>query len=219
MTFPPFRLRTVLFATAACIALSSGANAAILLETASFTGNDPGDYIVQGDGTNGNNRFIGASFTLTHAADITSIGLGLGRYSSGAIFAAIVPLDTATAFPSVYPASLASIALGSVVFSVPSTTTDFSTLFTLHLAAGNYGIVFGSGLFGASGFAAITDGNDTIGAPILFQNLFGADWLSQSADGIRIVVEGTELPEPSSIAVLGMSLLGLGLVRRRTVSI
>ncbi len=196
-------------------AFAPAVHAATILETASFTGDDPGDYTVIGDGTNANSRFMGASFSLTGLTDITSIGLGLGRYSSGSIFAAIIPLAAPGAYPSVAPADLASIALGEIVFSVPAVTTDLTEAFSLRLGAGDYAIVFGSGLFGAHGYGAITSGNDTIGTPLLFQSLYGPDWLSQYPDGIRMVVTGTPVPEPASTGLLAVGLAGLLAMRRR----
>jgi hypothetical protein len=208
------RLAGIVFGLAALVPLVP-ARAAIILETASYTGNDPGDYPVQGDGTNDNSRFIGARFSLSGETLITSVGVGLGSFGDGTMFAAIVPLAGPDANPSVDPASLASIALGSVVFAVPSNTSDVSAGLSLDLAAGDYAVVFGSGLFGADGVGPISSGNTTIGDPSLFQSLFSADWQAQSADGIRIVVEGTPVPEPASAALLIAGCALVGAVRRK----
>jgi len=193
------------------------AHAAVILETASFTGNDPGDYPVYGDATDG--RFIGARFSVDQTTDITSVGVGLGRSGYGTLFAAIVALDPTTGFPAYTAADLAANALAHTVFAVPSTIADLSAEISVTLAAGDYGVVFGSGLFGADGVGPVTSGNANIGHPSLFQflSVVDSDWISQSADGIRIVVEGepAAVPEPMSLALLGSGLVGLVLTRRR----
>ena len=66
--------------------------AAVVFESASFTGIDTGEYIVQ-DG-----RFIGAAFTVTQTTAITGIGAQFGGFPDGTIFGAIV-LSSPTAFP------------------------------------------------------------------------------------------------------------------------
>jgi hypothetical protein len=216
MRFNTNLIRGAALAAVIASAAALPARADIILETASYTGNDPGDYPVYGDATNG--RFIGASFSVSQTTDITSIGVGFGDFGSGTIFAAIVSLDPSTGFPANTPADLGANALAHTVFAVPSSTTDFSTPLAATLAPGDYGIVFGSGVFGANGDGPISSGNDDIGSPSLFQFLSVVDpnWIAQSADGLRIVVEGTAVPEPMSLTLLGGALAGLALARRRT---
>ena len=78
--------------------------AAVVFESASFTGIDTGEYIVQ-DG-----RFIGAAFTVTQTTAITGIGAQFGGFPDGTIFGAIV-LSSPTAFPFFCQASLLARAL------------------------------------------------------------------------------------------------------------
>jgi hypothetical protein len=84
------------------------------------------------------------------------------------------------------------------------------------LAPGNYGLVFGSGLFGANGFAGLGDGNNTIGSPFFFQSLFSDEWQSQDPQGIRVFVLGSAVPEPSTWAMMLLGFLGLGFVFHRS---
>ncbi len=208
-------LAGVVFGCAA-LAAAAPAHADVILQTASFSGNDPGDYPVLGDGTNGNSRFIGARFSVSGQTEITSVDIGLGEFGSGTIFAAIVPLSGTNAVPSVDPASLASIALGSVLLTVPNGTSDVSGALSVDLAAGDYAVVFGSGLFGASGVGPVSDGNTPIGNSSLFTSLFGPDWFALDDSGIRVEVDGTPIPEPSSLSLLAVGgLLATVAIRRK----
>jgi hypothetical protein len=113
--------------------------------------------------------------------------------------------------------------LASVVFSVPSGTTalDLIVPLTVTLAPGTYGVVFGSGQFGADGDAGLGDANNPIGSPNLFQSIFAPDWATLDDPGVRIVVEGvTTTPLPAALPLFATGLGALGLLgwrsKRRT---
>jgi len=186
------------------------AHAATIFQTATFTGNDNGDYIVQ-DGA-----LIGAAFTLSAATQITGIGGQFGPDSDGTIFGAIVPLTSS--FPA-ETSNLASIALGSVVFSVPGNTiADYTASLALTLGPGTYAVIFGSGQFGADGFAGLGDANTPFGSPQLFQSLFDPSWSALSDPGVRIFVEGvegSETPLPGALPLFAGGLGVFGLLARR----
>jgi len=199
---------------------AQAATAETVYESATYTGVDTGEYIVQ-DG-----RSIGAAFALDQATDITGIGAQFGGFPSGTIFGAIVPLTSLDAYPAGDPAHLEDIALASTVFAVPTATAiDPLQPLSVTLDAGTYAVIFGSGQFGASGWAGLGDQNDTIGSPIMFQTLFDNVWMPQSADGIRIFVEGTPaaaaVPEPASWAlmVVGFGIAGATMRRRRAFAL
>ena len=78
------------------------AKARVVLETATLTGIDNGEYIV------GGGRTTGVEFTLTQETEITGVGGQFGGYPGGTIFAAIVPVDPATSLPTFAPSDLAS---------------------------------------------------------------------------------------------------------------
>jgi len=203
---------------------AQAARADVILQTATFTGDDPGDYTALGDGTNDGSRFIGARFSLSDPTLITNISVGIGRYGSGTFFGAIVPLTGGTAFPSVDPASLSSIALGSVLLSATDSSGNggpavVSGNLSLDLAAGDYAVIFGSGLFGASGYGPITEGNTPVGNYSgLFESLYDADWFNFRERGILVEVDGTpSVPEPASwmMMIAGFGAVGAAMRRRK----
>jgi hypothetical protein len=193
--------------------LAAPTKADTIFETGTFTGTDLGDYSIY-DG-----RYLGASFSITQQTTITSIGAQFGAYSYGTIFGAIVPLASLTTLPAGSPTDLASIALGHTILSMPSQIEDVSGSLSLALAPGTYGIVFGSGLFGATGTAGIGQSNDDVGSANFFQYLAAAssDWLSADGEGVRLFVDGTvsAVPEPSTWAMMILGFCGVGFLAYR----
>src|ERR1700761_9049047 len=135
-------------ANLAILAAPGSASAKLVLETATYTGADTGETIVQ-DG-----RFVGAAFTLGATEQITSVGAQFGGFPSGTIFAAIVPLASQTSLPSFLRSDISANTIADVVFSVPQQgpeggPIDYSVPLSITLPAGSYAVVFGSGAFGA----------------------------------------------------------------------
>ncbi len=205
-------IKTFRAALVACALVSLtplAAQAATILQTATAIPGDIGDYIA----TAFNQRVIGADFTLTHDSHITSVGFGSGRFGGGTIFGAIVPVDPTTGFPIASFDNLASTALGFTLINELPTAGDVSGLLSLDLVAGTYGVVFGSGQFGATGVGAFTF-STAIGNPAMFESFFGSAFANRS-DDVRLFVTG-EVPEPASVALMLAGLAGMGwLVTRR----
>ncbi len=186
--------------------------AATVYESASFTGTDTGETIVQ-DG-----HLVGAAFTLTQATAITGIGGQFGGFPSGTIFGAIVPLASISDYPAADSEDLASIAIAHTVFAVTnSAPEDVIAPIAATLQAGTYAVIFGSGQFGADGWAGLGEQNSDIGTPTLFQTVFDDTWQPESDGGIRILVQGSAVPEPASWAMMlgGFALVGGALRSRR----
>jgi hypothetical protein len=163
-----------------------------------------GDGTTAGNGVTGGSLFLGADFILAAETQIASIGASFADTAltspTGSIFGAIVEVDPATGLPTQPVESLASITLGAAVFT-PSTD-------------GTYGLVFGSGLFGATGLADLLSGNDTVGTPAIFENDFAPFTPDPSDTDVRLLVNA--VPEPASIAVLfSAGALLAGMRRRR----
>ncbi len=203
-------------ANLAILAAPVSASAKLVLETATYTGVDTGETIVQ-DG-----RFVGAAFTLGAPEQIASVGAQFGGFPSGTIFAAIVSLASQTSLPSFLASDIAANAIADVVFSVPQQgpeggPIDYNAPLSVSLPAGSYAVVFGSGAFGADGFAGLGEDNNAVGSPNWISTLFDNTWSADSYDGIRITVTAAgagAAPEPSTWAMLIIGLAGLGAAKR-----
>jgi len=199
----------LLIALFACL-LQTGAYAASLFETAGFVdftspaqdgSNEPGGYFLD------DSRFIGASFQIASAQDVQSIGGYFTEFSSGSIFGAIIALPSPNALPT---ASIDSLALAHVVFT-PNGTDQLVNL-AVHLNPGSYALVFGSGLFGATGTSGLVSFQDAVGAT-LFSGA-GTSFASFDGTDVRMRLVAA-VPEPSEMALMLAGLLMLGMVARR----
>jgi hypothetical protein len=165
---------------------------------------------------------MGAAFTLTQATQITAIGAQFGGFPSGSIFGAIVNVDPNTLLPTFSSSALASNALAHTVFSVTQATAiDLSTPLSLTLGPGTYGLVFGSGLFGATGWAGLGWQNDPVASSDpsqLIRSFFSDEWASFGDNGVRVFVEGNvvaAVPEPSTWAMMIIGMMAIGFVAGR----
>jgi hypothetical protein len=175
-----------------------------------------GDGTTQGNGFSGGSIMIGADFIVTAPTVISSIGASFADTTltagSGSIFGAIVSVDPVTGLPTQPVETLSNITLGYSVFT-PSSDGDTTTALSLALQPGTYGLVFGSGLFGATGVADLLHGEDPAGMPLIFSNTFAPFAIDQSNTDVRLFVNA--VPEPASIAVLAVGGLALSGLRRR----
>lgn len=201
---------------AALLALAAApAFAGPLYQSATYTGDDTGEYILS------ENNIMGGIFTLDHMTHITDIGAQFGGFPGGEIFGAIVRVDPATGLPVGGSDDIAANALGHAVFAVTGGTHDQSVALPLTLAAGTYAVVFGSGQFGADGFAGLGYLNDSVGDPSLVRSFFSTEWASFDDTGVRVFVDGAAVPEPASWALMlaGFGAVGAGLRARRRTSV
>ena len=183
-----------------------------LYQSATFTGDDTGEYILT------ENNIMGGVFTLEHATHITDIGAQFGGFPNADIFGAIVRVDPQTGLPAGASDDIAAIALGHAVFAVTGGTHDQSVDLPLTLAAGTYAVVFGSGQFGATGWAGLGDLNDPVGDSTLIRSFFGPDWNAFDDNSVRVFVNGAAVPELASWALMlvGFGVVGTSLRARRT---
>jgi len=206
-------LQKILCGTALGLLLAAAitpANAGTVFESATYTGNDTGEYILS------ENDLIGAAFTLTKTTTIWKVGAQFGGFPGGDIFAAIVPLASPTSFPGAPSDQLSSISLADVEFSVPTAVAvDLKVKLPtpLTLGPGSYAVIFGSGQFGATGFAGLGDENDPSGTPFLFRSFFSTDWAEFDDNGVRLDVSST--PIPAALPLFASGLGALGLIARR----
>src|SRR5262245_40553597 len=141
----------------ASTSLALPAYAGTCYQAATATANPQGGFAIEGDGTSDNSRFIGAAFEVLQPTLVSDIG-GNFRNSRGSIFGEIIALSGLNSFPSVPAGNLDSIALGHIVIS-PAQDGDASGALSVMLEPGTYGVLFGSGLFGATGPSSLTFGN------------------------------------------------------------
>jgi hypothetical protein len=201
-----------LAAVTASLGVAGAAQAGVVYESASYTGQDTGEYIITPD------SLFGAAFHLDGKTNITSIGAQFGGFPSGEIFGAIVSLSSLSSFPAGSSHDLSGIALAHTTFAVTPGTVDFLTPLAVTLGAGDYALILGSGQFGATGWAGLGDLNTPVGSPSLIRSSFSNDWGVFTPDSVRMVVEGTAAaPEPESWALMigGMGVAGCMLRGRR----
>ena len=97
-----------------------------------------------------NTQFIGASFSVDQTTEVAAIGGHFNNFDLGnnTIFGAIVNLGS-NGLPTGSLTQLDSVLAYSVF--TPSSSIDSQVSINASLLPGTYGLIFGSGLFGANG--------------------------------------------------------------------
>lgn len=196
--------------TASC-SLASG----ILYETATLagTGVTPEEVragIVPAQSV-GNTVHGGARFYLDTPTVVEEVGghfVKLAGSIGGTLYSAIVRLDNATDLPDSRDLSTPDV-LGSTVIGFPDLSSDVYGELNLLLEPGWYGVIFGSGRFGANGGGGAPRTNSDLGSPSRFLSVSGLAWgnaVPGIGAGVRYVVRGHAIPEPTSIAIVCCSL-------------
>lgn len=231
----PLHNRILLLLLSGCVLAGWGrlAQAGVIFVSASLgpTGvTSPGLVIFNVPGFGA--QFLGARFHLDSTKQITAIGGHLVRNTntSGILFGAIFPLSGPMAVPTGNPFDSAPLA--STAFIPAATSTDFRTPLSLTVGPGDYGLVFGAGLFGSPAGAEgdlITNGADLPG--VSSATYFGwhgammtplgsvpAHWDTMGGPNERFVVEGNDVPEPASLGLFcaGACVLVWYRMRRRS---
>jgi hypothetical protein len=201
--------------------LSGGhAHAAILFESGTLgptgipwseleTGTIPGINITD-------SVFNGVRFELAEPVITTDIGGHFASPTSSTFFGALVQLSGQNDFPDSIDLSTPDV-LGSTVLSFPGSSAEVLGGLSLSLDPGWYALVFGSGLFGATGSGGALGNNPDIGDPNYVGHQPGAGWfsltdLAPNFVDYRFVVLGNVVPEPST-AILVLLASALSLIR------
>ena len=147
----------------------------------------------------------GVRFELTQPVVTSQVGGHFAGQSGGTFFGAIVKLDGQNDFPNSTTLFTPDV-LGLTMLEFPSTSADVYGNLTLSLEPGWYALVFGSGLFGASGFGASVRNGSDIGDPEYIFYPSKLAWLdlddvTTSPINHRFVVNGSVVPEPNALVI------------------
>ena len=193
-------------------------NASIIHESATFAYGDTGQTgeAVIGPVSVGF-QFLGSRFSIDKTTTVDYVGGHLSP-NYGDLFAAIVELESSTALPVGAPFDNDEV-IASTTFIIPG-STSFDILIPLNvtLSPGNYALIFGSGLFGTSGYATMPLTNPDISGSASYFFWSGPEnsWDYDGFSDARFVVTGTVVPIPAAVWLFGSGLIGLiGLARRK----
>jgi hypothetical protein len=205
----------VLLAVMVMLCMSGSASADILYESGTLgpTGIPyPDDFDLRTELNIHQSGFTGVRFHLTQSVITSQIGGHFVGGSNGTFFGAIVKLDSETDFPNSSNLSTPDV-LGAASLSFPVPSAEVFGNLKIHLTPGWYALVFGSGLFGTSGYGAALWNNSGIGDPsyIISRPISGGPtqrWFNSEIirtppiEDFRFVVTGTIVPEPGSLSLL-----------------
>jgi hypothetical protein len=205
-------LRHILVSLAVAVGLVAfalgpkNADAAIIYQTASSS-------VIGQSGGNAvwSNQFLGARFLLNDAVSVTSIGAHIGGF--GTYFGALIRLSSADDLPDTANLTSPDVVGHTILNAVSPSTVSFAPL-PVVLTPGFYGLVFGSGLFGATGDGYMPSSDPAI-PPLSFFFSSGVNgtWVNPTLDGglrgTRFIVEGeiSQLSEPPGLTIVLATLL------------
>ncbi len=190
-----------------------------------------GEPVIYSNESIGTNQFLGWRFQLTDPLQVTEIGGHVGTFlpnsnseldtGNGEVFGAIVSLSDSNAVPKVNPFQLEEEVLASTSFSPGFPSRDVTVPLFVKLNPGNYALIFGTGLFGASGYGFMPDFQQDFPGSSYF---FSVDTFWEGGGGFRgarFVVKGesvvfTPIPEPTcTLGLLTLGISGAGLLLKR----
>jgi hypothetical protein len=205
-------IRAVALVALAPLALLAAAPAMsdTLYASAGFVPNgETGDYFFD----NTSQNLFAATFTLTQTSKVTGVGGVFTTFGDGgSIFASIIAAPAQQSL--VNTSTLAGLSLAHTVFNAPTDGSDVTTPLSVILGPGTYELVFGSGLFGATGASGLASG--MLGQATLAQSIDGGLSWDQLNDSVRVTVTGNVVPLPATLPLLFSGLMaGAGFLRRR----
>jgi hypothetical protein len=203
-----------LFSCMFAVWMSAPATAATIFESGTLgpTG-IPRSEVTGGSNVN-SAVFVGVRFYLDQPVVSTDVGghfvKNIGVNDS--FFGAIVSLADQNDFPNSGNLSTPDV-IGTSLLSFPEPSNEVLGPISKQLSPGWYALVFGSGLFGATGSGVALNNGLDIDDPkyIAFQPGSGFGWsnLEGFLSDFRFVVHGSVVPEPASIASTACGLLSL----------
>jgi hypothetical protein len=161
-------------------------------------------------------QYLGERFHVAKATQVDHVGGDVGTMvpePSSTIFVAITPLSGPSGFPLETPLTFTPAAATAITLF----ELDSNLLFPLNafLPPGDYALVFGSNRFGATGRGYLgTNNTENPGASYFvgsMDSIFdNGIWRNDAGPrGMRFVVQGVQIPEPSAQALSAFTLLAL----------
>ncbi len=135
-------------------------------------------------------QILGSRFSVSQTVEVTEIGGHIGGSVPGGIFGAIVQLSGP--LPSGSPFDVGEV-IAFTTFSPNRPSTDISAPLSVILPPGDYALVFGSGLFGATGSGSMPPNNpltpEGTGSLFFWNDVF--NWVDGGAfTDLRFTVNG-----------------------------
>jgi hypothetical protein len=218
-------LKKIFYASAGAVFIGLGTVTMTQAVTVTLESVPLGSTSVGGGATINADIFLGWRFQLTDTLQVTDIGGHLISYPNVGdekIFGAIVSLNRPNALPQGNPFQSGEV-LASTSFNAGFPSSDTTVPLSITLNPGNYALVFGSGLFGASGEGALPD--LPIDPPFIPKELYliwdNSSWREGAINGGRFVVKGelstsTPVPEPTCLlGLMAFGVLGTGSLLKR----
>jgi len=150
-------------------------------------------------------QFVGWRFSIDEPLHVERVGghIYSDPFQEGELFAALVRLDALDAVPHGAPFTDEEI-VAHTTFRANFPSDEYLTPLSATLEAGSYALVFGTGFFGAEGFAALPNSVDQPDIPPTNLSSFifwgrpspGADfeWRRNLASHMRVLIEGQTIP-------------------------
>lgn len=196
-------------------ALNGAASAAILYESGTLgpTG-IPRNEIAGGSNVNPV-VFVGARFHLDQPVNTSQVGGHFVRNTgaNGSFFGAIIALENENDFPDSGNLSTPDV-VGATLLTFPEPSNEVFGTLAKPLPPGWYAIVFGSGLFDATGSGVALNNGLDIGEPEYIGWQPGAvnGWgnlINPIFRNFRFVIQGHIVPEPATVVLALVPLLSL----------
>lgn len=156
-------------------------------------------------------QYLGVRFSVSNATTITAIGGHIGGSLNGSVFGAIIRLTDFNDFPDSMTLSTPDVlAVTSFTPTHPSAELVIP-IGPAPVTPGVYAVMFGSGLFGASGSGFFPTNSSNIGSPSWVWKDSVGNWRSGGLQPQRMTVY---TPEPSIGAVVCASALSFNPIAR-----